>query len=197
MDLWEHGIWTEKDTDGLDLSWGNVESMSILVEKIAKKEGVGKLLSEGVRKAAEVVGGDAWQYAVHVKGLEASGQDPRAHQSIGLTYATNVRGADHLRSLSSLEELGYPEIAAERFGEEKACDILEIMSPKYKGELVKDIEDLYAITDSAVICKYGTMWPPIYYFDFIAKVLPPLIGIENFGSVKEIRLIAERIVNQK
>jgi aldehyde:ferredoxin oxidoreductase len=193
MELWEKGILTEKDTGGIDLSWGNVDSMTQLVEMIAKKEGIGKLLSLGVRKAAEKIGGDAWQYAVHVKGLEASGQDPRAHQSIGLTYATNVRGADHLRSLSSLEELGFPEIAIQRFGEDKADAIMDIMSPTHKGELVKDIEDLYAIVDSAVICKYGTMWPPIYYFETFQNVIPPLTGMEEWEDMKYLRQAAERI----
>jgi aldehyde:ferredoxin oxidoreductase len=193
MELWEKGILTKKDTDGLDLSWGNEEAQAELVEKIAKREGIGNLLADGVRKAAEVIGGDAWLYAVHVKGLEASGQDPRAHQSIGLTYATNVRGADHLRSLSSLEELGYPEIAAQRFGEEKAHDILEILSPKYKGQLVWDMEDLYALVDSAVICKYGTMWPPVFYFETFTNVIAPLTGMEEWSDMTFVRNVAHRI----
>ncbi|MGY5853146.1 MAG: aldehyde ferredoxin oxidoreductase family protein [Candidatus Thorarchaeota archaeon] len=193
LDLWEHGLLTEKDTGGLDLSWGNDESMVQLVEMIAKKEGIGELLSKGVRKAAEIIGGDAWMYAVHVKGLEASGQDPRAHQSIGLTYATNVRGADHLRSLSSLEELGYPEIAAERFGADKAEAILDIMSPTHKGELVKDMEDLYALVDSAVICKYATMWPPVYYYSTFTNVIAPLTGMSEWADMKFVRQAADRI----
>jgi aldehyde:ferredoxin oxidoreductase len=188
MELWEKGILTKKD-----LSWGNEEAQAELVEKIAKREGIGNLLADGVRKAAEVIGGDAWLYAVHVKGLEASGQDPRAHQSIGLTYATNVRGADHLRSLSSLEELGYPEIAAQRFGEEKAHDILEILSPKYKGQLVWDMEDLYALVDSAVICKYGTMWPPVFYFETFTNVIAPLTGMEEWSDMTFVRNVAHRI----
>jgi aldehyde:ferredoxin oxidoreductase len=193
MELWEKGILTKKDTDGLDLSWGNEEAQAELVEKIARREGIGNLLADGVRKAAEVIGGDAWRYAVHVKGLEASGQDPRAHQSIGLTYATNVRGADHLRSLSSLEELGYPEIAAQRFGEDKAADILQILSPKYKGQLVWDMEDLYALVDSAVICKYGTMWPPVYYFETFTNVIAPLTGMDEWSDMKFVRNVAHRI----
>ena len=193
MELYERGILTKKDTDGLDLSWGNAESQAALVEKIAKREGIGKILANGVRKAAEQIGGDAWKYAVHVKGLEASGQDPRAHQSIGLTYATNVRGADHLRSLSSLEELGYPNIVIERFGKEKADAILDIMSPKYKGQVVWDMEDLYALVDSAVICKYATMWPPVFYFDTFVNVIPPLTGMEEWGDPKYVRQTAERI----
>ncbi|MGQ4911474.1 MAG: aldehyde ferredoxin oxidoreductase C-terminal domain-containing protein, partial [Candidatus Thorarchaeota archaeon] len=134
-----------------------------------------------------------WRYAVHVKGLEASGQDPRAHQSIGLTYATNVRGADHLRSLSSLEELGYPEIASERFGEEKAQAILDIMSPTYKGQLIWDMEDLYALVDSAVICKYGTMWPPVYYYSTFTNVIAPLTGMDEWADPKYVRDAAQRI----
>ena len=193
MELYEKGILTKKDTDGLDLSWGNAESQAALVEKIAKREGIGKILANGVRKAAEQIGGDAWKYAVHVKGLEASGQDPRAHQSIGLTYATNVRGADHLRSLSSLEELGYPDIVIQRFGKEKADAILDIMSPKYKGQVVWDMEDLYALVDSAVICKYATMWPPVFYFDTFVNVIPSLTGMKEWGDPKYVRQAAERI----
>ncbi|MHA1613391.1 MAG: aldehyde ferredoxin oxidoreductase family protein [Candidatus Thorarchaeota archaeon] len=193
MELYEKGIWTKEDTDGLDLTWGNTEAQVELVEKIAKREGVGKILSNGVRKAAEQIGGDAWKYAIHVKGLEASGQDPRAHQSIGLTYATNVRGADHLRSISCVEELGYPKIAADRFGAEKADAILEIMSPKHKGEVVWDMEDLYALVDSAVICKYTTMWPPVFYYDTFVNVIPALTGMEEWGNPKYVRLAGQRI----
>jgi aldehyde:ferredoxin oxidoreductase len=193
MDLFEQGIISDNDADGLDLGWGNAETQVELVEKIARREGFGNILANGVRKAAEMIGGDAWRYAVHVKGLEASGQDPRAHQSIGLTYATNVRGADHLRSLSSLEELGYPGIVIERFGKDKADAILDIMSPVHKGEVVWDMEDLYALVDSAVICKYGTMWPPVYYYDTFVNVIPHLTGMTEWGNPKFVRKAGERI----
>ncbi len=193
MDLYEQGIISAKDADGLDLSWGNDEVQVELVEKIAKREGFGNMLANGVRKAAEAIGGEAWRYAVHVKGLEASGQDPRAHQSIGLTYATNVRGADHLRSISCIEELGYPEIAAARFGKDKADVVLDIMSPVHKGQVVWDMEDLYAIVDSAIICKYGTMWPPVYYFDTFVNIIPHLTGMTEWGDPKFVRKAAERI----
>ena len=193
MELFEKGILTEKDTGGIDLTWGNKEAQVKLVEMIARREGIGDILANGVRKAAEQIGGDAWKYAVHVKGLEASGQDPRAHQSVGLTYATNVRGADHLRSLSSLEELGYPNIVIQRFGEEKADAILNIMSPKYKGQVVWDMEDLYALVDSAVICKYSTMWPPVFYYDTFVNVIPSLTGMKEWSDPKYVRQTAERI----
>jgi len=191
----ENGIITSKEADGLDLSWGNHETIVSLVHKIARREGIGDLLAEGALRAAQRIGRGAERYAIVGKGMEASGQDPRAQQSVGLTYATNVRGADHLRSLSSLEELGYPEVAIERFGKEKAQGILELTSTAYKGILVKDQEDLFALVDSLIICKYGTMWPPIYYFDIIAELLPPLTGFRELGDIKNLRLLAERICN--
>lgn len=193
MELIERGILTSEDIDGIDASWGNAEAQEVLVEKIARREGIGDILANGTRKAAEQIGGEAWKYAIHVKGLEASGQDPRAHQSMGLTYATNVRGADHLRSISCIEELGYPEVAASRFGEEKADAILDIMSPQYKGELIWDNEDLYALVDSAVICKYGTMWPPMFYYDTFVNVIAPLTGMEEWADPRYVRQAAERI----
>lgn len=61
--------------------------------------------------------------------------------------------------------------------------------------IVKDQEELFVLVDSLITCKYGAMWPPIFYFDFIAKVLPPLTGFERHGSVSELRTISERIIN--
>ena len=195
MECYEHGLLTREDVDGLDLRWGNYEAMIELIHKIARREGFGDLLAEGAKRASEKVGRGTERFAIHVKGMEASGQDPRAQKSVGCTYAISVRGADHLRSLSSLEELGYPQVVIERFGEDKAEAIMDRLSEQYKGLLVKDMEDLYAVVDSLLLCKYGTMWPPIYYFDHIAKLLPPLTGMEEYSSVEAVRLAAERICN--
>jgi aldehyde:ferredoxin oxidoreductase len=66
------------------------------VELIARREGIGALLAEGVRRAAEVIGGDAPRFAMHVKGQELPMHDPRGKFAMGLGYATNEGGADHL-----------------------------------------------------------------------------------------------------
>jgi len=195
MECYEHQILRKEDVDGLDMSWGNEESIITLIHKIAKREGVGNLLAEGVKRAAQSVGKGAEKYAIHGKGLEASSQDGRAHKSIGLTFAISVRGADHLRSLCTIDELGYTDIAAERFGEENVKDVCDLLSEKKKGMIVKDQEDFFAIVDSLIICKYGAMWPPIYYFDFISKLLPPLTGMKEYENVNVLRETAERICN--
>ncbi len=191
----ENGLISSKEANGLNLSWGNQETIIGLIHKIARREGIGDLLAEGSMRAAQKIGKGAEKFAIHVKGMEASGQDPRPQQSVGLTYATNVRGADHLRSLSCYEELGFPDVAIERFGEEHASEVMDLASTAYKGHLIKDQEDLYVIVDSLILCKYGTMWPPVYYFDIMAELLPPLTGFDELGNVSNLRLVAERISN--
>ncbi len=197
FECYEKGLVTKDELGGLEALWGNEEAAIELIKMIAERRGIGDILAEGVRKAAEAIGRDSWKYALHVKGLEVSAQDPRAHKSVGCTWAISVRGADHLRSLTTVDELGYREIAAERFGADKVNDVCDRLTEKYKGLIVKDQEDLFALVDSLILCKYGTMWPPMYYFDFIAKILPPLTGIKEFGDVKYLRLTAERIANLK
>ncbi len=78
-----------------DISWGDAEKQRELMEKIAKREGVGAFLAEGVKRVSEMFGGEDW--AVHVKGLEAPAWDPRGLQGFGLSYATADVGASHLR----------------------------------------------------------------------------------------------------
>jgi len=195
MECYEKGIITRTDADDLDLSWGNHDAIVKLVHRIATREGLGDVLAEGSRMAARKLGKGAEEFAIQVKGMEVSGQDGRAHQSSGLTHATAARGADHLTSLSCLEEKGYEETAGTRYGRERAKDLCNPLSTTYRGNLVKDLEDLFALTDSLVICKYGVMWPPIFYFDDFARAIPALTGITEYGDVGEVRLSAERICN--
>jgi aldehyde:ferredoxin oxidoreductase len=196
FECYEKGLISKEELGGVEALWGSEEAAIKLINMIVRREGIGNILAEGVRKASEVLG-RGYEYALHVKGLEVSAQDPRGHKSVGLTWAISVRGADHLRSLTTVDELGYRDVAAERFGVDKVDYVCDRLSERYKGLIVKDQEDLFALVDSIIMCKYGTMWPPMYYFDFIAKLLPPLTGIKEFSDVKNLRLIAERIVNLK
>ncbi|MEM0453176.1 MAG: aldehyde ferredoxin oxidoreductase family protein [Sulfolobales archaeon] len=197
FECYENGIISKEEVGGLNTVWGNEEAAIELIKLIAERKGIGDILAEGVFKASKLIGGGSDIYALHVKGMEVSAQDPRGHKSVGCTWAISVRGADHLRSLTTVDELGYREVAAERFGPDKVDDVCDRLSEKYKGIIVKDQEDLFALVDSIIMCKYGTMWPPMYYFNFIAKLLPPLTGIKEFGDVKNLRIISERIVNLK
>ena len=193
MECWEHGLLTKEDTGGLDLSWGNAEAMIELVKKTAFREGFGNIIAEGSRRASQIIGRGTEKYAMHVKGLEISAQDGRAHQSSGLTHATAARGADHLTSLSCLEERGYEHVAEERYGKDKVADLVDPLSTKYKGWLVWDLENLYAMGNSLIICWYQVGWPPVFYFNDMARAVAVATGIEEFGDVNNFRKIARRI----
>lgn len=94
MEAYEKGILT--DTDGISLFWGNANAIIQMVHKIANGEGIGELLGNGVRHAAEILGGGAEEFAVHTKGLEFPYHDPRAFIDMAASYATANRGGCHL-----------------------------------------------------------------------------------------------------
>jgi len=100
MEAYEKGLINTKDTGGIELKWGDGKALIKMVEKIAKKEDIGKLLGEGVKIAALKIGKNSIEFALHVKGLEPSFHDPRCFFSQALSYATTNRGACHLGSLS-------------------------------------------------------------------------------------------------
>ena len=197
MECYENGLIGKEEVDGLDLSWGNADAVIELVHKIAKRDGIGDLLADGVRIASEKIGRGAERYAMHVKGLEISGQDGRAHRSAGLTHATAPRGADHLRSLVTVDQLGYEKVAAERFGEDKLPGIVDGYSEEHKALAVKVIEDVYAIRDAMIVCWYSVSWPPIFWVDDFSKVLAFVTGYDGFSDPKDLMKIGERIVNLK
>jgi aldehyde:ferredoxin oxidoreductase len=99
MECYENGLLTNKDTDGLELRFGNVQAMLEMLQKIVRKEGLGELLSEGSRLAAKQIGGEAEKLAMHVKGYEMAMHDPRLKQGLGLNCAVNPAGADHASSI--------------------------------------------------------------------------------------------------
>ena len=95
MELYEKGIITIDDLDGIDLTWSNAEAMIRMVHKIAHRDGFGDILADGVKRAAERIGKGAEKYALHVKGMELPGYDVRGAKAHGLNYATGYAGADH------------------------------------------------------------------------------------------------------
>lgn len=193
MELYEKGIVSRHDCDGLDLTWGNYHTVISLIKKIAYREGVGDLLADGVRVASKKIGGLAPQYAMEVKGQEIPCQDGRAQQSMGLAHVTASRGADHLKGFPTMDEVGYPEEAKARYGERYLPEIIDGTSYKYKAMLVKDGEEFCAVIDSLGICKFGTLFPPAIYWDILAEGLTALTGIGY--AEDQLRLVGERIYN--
>jgi len=99
MECFEQGIITEKDTDGLKLGFGQAEAMVQMVEMIARKQGIGKVLAEGTARAAKAFGRGAEEFAMQIKGQEVPMHEPRFKQGMGLGYAISPTGADHCHNV--------------------------------------------------------------------------------------------------
>jgi aldehyde:ferredoxin oxidoreductase len=98
MELMEKGILTAKDTDEIELRFGNTDAMLAMIGKIARREGFGDVLAEGVQRAAQKIGKGAEKYAMHIKGQELPMHDPRGKQGLSLSYAISPTGADHIEA---------------------------------------------------------------------------------------------------
>ncbi|MDD3791803.1 MAG: aldehyde ferredoxin oxidoreductase family protein [Candidatus Bathyarchaeota archaeon] len=139
MDCFENGLVSAEELGGVDAHFGNGHAVVSLVERIGKREGVGELLADGVRVAAERVGEGADRFALHVKGLEVTGYDLRCLKTTALASAVSFRGADHNRSgVYAFDIRG----SVDRFKAERG-----------RGKIVKDNEDIYALIDSLIVCK--------------------------------------------
>jgi aldehyde:ferredoxin oxidoreductase len=95
IECFEEGIIKTQDTDGLELTWGNHAAIVALAEKIARREGLGDILADGVKLAAEKLGGGAERYAIHVAGEELPGHDPRFMPALATTYLTDATPGRH------------------------------------------------------------------------------------------------------
>ncbi len=119
------------------LSYGDVDAIADLLRKIAYRKGIGRVLSEGVRFAAKTWGME--EKAIHVKGLEPAGFDPRVLKGMGLAYATSDRGACHLRATFYKSELS-GQIDPEKI--------------KGKAKLFVDYEDKMTLFDVLILCRF-------------------------------------------
>ncbi|MBA7661461.1 hypothetical protein ES703_69478 [subsurface metagenome] len=189
MELYEKGMLTREETDGLDLSWGNGEAMLTLIEKISRREGFGDVLADG-SKAAAMKLGKGLELTMQVKGLDLIMADPRGLKGFGLGYAVASRGGDHLRSEPFLELNDDPAIGEEMFGVPEATLRL---ADKGKGKLISFFEDWNAVIDALEPCKNIMQNMEILKFDLASKVIEATTGMRMTPA--EVRLVGARIVN--
>ncbi len=154
MELTEKGIISRRDTDGLDVSWGNHQAMEAMLRKIAYREGFGDLLAEGVAEAARRIGRGAEEYAYHSKGLELTAYDPRGAMGTALGYAVSSRGGDFTSVYAVPEYRWDPEQGRQEFGAPSSVDRL---STEGKGLLVKRAMAVSAVLDSLGLCKVAAL----------------------------------------
>ena len=121
MECYEKGIFTKKDTGGLDLKFGNVEATFTLIDKIAHREGFGALLAEGVKRASKKVGKGSEKFAIHVKGMEQSAYATHNATAMLLAYMTCDVGAHHNRAWAITYDL---QVGREKVVPEKVARVI-------------------------------------------------------------------------
>jgi aldehyde:ferredoxin oxidoreductase len=159
------------------VDFGDSEKIIELIRKIAFREDEGDVLAEGVKRAKDKLRLEI--EAIHVKGLEPAGYDPRGLFGMALAYATSPRGACHMRSCAYRPNL---------------TGKLDRFSIEGQAALVKDFEDFYAVVDSMVFCRFLCL-PVIgpIYWEELAKLYRIVTGIEI--TVEELKKKGEEIVN--
>ena len=167
----------------LDAPWlrfGDGAALMRALEEIGRREGLGELLAEGSRRAAEAVGHGSGAFAMQVKGLELPGYEPRTLQAMALGLAVNARGADHNRSGAYEADLSGD---LDRFAGGEAHVLAAV-----------DTEDRAAVMDSMILCKFlrGVFADP---FREWAALLRTVTGWDVDGE--ELHATARRIVLAK
>ncbi|HVP93403.1 MAG TPA: aldehyde ferredoxin oxidoreductase family protein [Acidobacteriota bacterium] len=178
MDCYERGILTQVELDGIDAKFGNADAMVRLVDKIGKREGVGELLADGAMFAAQKIGKDSYKLAATIKGVESTGYDLRCLKTAALGFAVSFRGADHNR---------HGAYAFDVKGK-----VNRLVAEKGRGKMVRDMEDVYNLIDSFIVCKFsrGT-----YYQELqdMAKLYSLVTGFDI--TPEQLKLAGERIQN--
>jgi aldehyde:ferredoxin oxidoreductase len=195
MECFEKGLINKDDTGGIELTWGNHPAMMEMLKNIGEREGFGEVLGEGVRSAAEHIGGNAPEYAMHVKGLEFPAHEPRALASHALGYATGSIGAAHMEPIGADGLENWMEVDDPRTSPELGFPVaLKRFDVEGKGKLVAITQDFSAMLDSITVCLFlsiaHTVTPSLY-----VPVLNAATGWDM--TPDEFMLAGERITNLK
>ncbi len=165
---------THRKPIGEKIEYGDVDSIAELLHKITRREGIGAILAEGVRAAAKEWGLE--DLAVHVKGLEPPGYEPRVFKGMGLTYATGDRGADHLRATFYKAELS---------------GMIDPDQIEGKAEMLIDFEDRHTLFDALILCRF---FRDMYPWEKLSAVIEATTGMK-LGK-KQLQKMALGITNQ-
>jgi aldehyde:ferredoxin oxidoreductase len=157
------------------IKWGDVDKIAELLHAISTKKGIGAILAEGIRHAAKT-----WKMedvAIHVKGLDPAGYDPRILKGMGLANATSDRGACHLRATFYKAEL---------------AGMIPIDQMEGKAKLFLEFEDRFNIHDALILCRF---YRDIYWdWNYLSTIVEITTGLKL--DDKGLRKIASTIQNE-
>jgi aldehyde:ferredoxin oxidoreductase len=209
MECYDRGLISKHDTQGIELTWGNKDACMKILQNIVDAEGFGKILGQGFKRAAEMIGGSSEQYAMHVKGAGIALHDPRRSNGFALSNATSNRGANHVDGYAVLAsprmyikeaDAGYSLASLSERANKAAYDPFAVEG---MGEYVAYAQNITALLDSLTLCMYGgfpTGWlrdPDTPYIgDYPSYWAEWLLGVAGWQiDAKELLRVGERIFN--
>jgi aldehyde:ferredoxin oxidoreductase len=174
MECCERGLLPEARE--LGLRFGRADALLAAIPAIAERNGIGALLAEGSKRAAVEIGGESLYWAMHVKGLELPGYEPRSLKTLALGLAVSPRGACHNRSGA--------------YEADFSGQVDRLRSDSGRGALVAASEDFAAVLDSLIVCKFLRKC----FTDFYAEAAELLNKVTGWDcSSTELRRIGERV----
>ena len=184
MELYEKGIITDKDTDGLELNFGNDKAMIEMLHRITYQVGLGAILAKGTKLAAKHFGQGTEEFAINIKGLELPAYDVRGAKAHGLNYATAYNGGDHCRGYAFQEIFDIP-----------VPEKVDRFATKGKGISTKWNQDVRLVTcDCATLCGFVLdMAVPDIACQNTADLFTAATGISV--TAEEVEQIGERVNN--
>lgn len=193
MECFEKGMLTHRDTDGLDLTFGNADAMVTMVERIALRKGLGDLLAEGVKRAAEKLGGEASAHALHIKGQELPLHDPRGKFGVGMSFALSPTGADHVEMAHDpvFQQEG-PGLAS--LGPMGILDPVPAMvAGPHKVRLFRHAQLIWNLWNCLGICNFVAEPPWALSLDDVVKTVKGATGWNT--SLFELMRVSDRSMN--
>ncbi len=201
MELYQRGIITKKDTDGLELTWGNEDAAIEMLHKIAFRDGFGDVLAEGSVRAAKKIGKGAEQYVMTVKGMEMLMLDPRGSGGKGFNFGTltNPRGGDNLKSTHFMADRYTPDWWIDKFDMfEDVKKRIYSMPPEectftWEGKpmMCKWFEDLYSTLNALGLCFFPSGNRLALGPTYISKLYSACTGWDT--TPQELMMLGERI----
>ena len=195
MECFEKGILTKDDTGGVDLHFGNAEAMLQMIDAIAAREGLGDILAEGVKRAAETIGKGAARFAMHSKGLEFPMHEPRVKGMLGISYAVSPIGADHVVVEHDTDfDFQAPQIYIDQM---KSLGLLERLPTESvdnrKVRMFYYLQNHFSFMDALCLCVL--CFAPVRTFTMahMVNLISAVTGWET--SLWEIMKLGERRIN--
>ncbi|MHA1274258.1 MAG: aldehyde ferredoxin oxidoreductase family protein [Promethearchaeota archaeon] len=156
IECYENGILTKEDTDGLELTWGNSAAIIELVKKIINREGIGDILADGTRRAAEKIGKGSEKFAIHSLGQEVAMHNPRVMPSLALTYAFDPTPGRHTAASVDFAESGPINKYIKGFKLPKGWK----KDDKKKAVAQKLIAGLQQLISCSGLCMFSSLFGP-------------------------------------